>query len=100
MQQVLKGLRQVGADLTAQAARLQFDEAVLARLDELVVEPNLAELVDDDGRPREFGLAQEMTKDRRLAAAEEASENRNRDHVCRHHDSASGETATRTRVDA
>ena len=61
-QQVLKGLRQVGADFAAQATGLQFDEAVFARFDELVVEPDLAELVDDDGGAREFRLAQQMAR--------------------------------------
>ena len=69
-----KGLRQVGADLAAETAGLQFDEAVLARFDEFVVEPDLAELIDDDGGPRELRLAQQMAQHGRLAAAEEPGE--------------------------
>ena len=81
-QQVLQGLRQVGADFAAQAAGLQLDEAVLARFDQLVIESDLAELVDDDGGAREFRLAQQMAKHGRLAAAEKAGEDRDRDRVC------------------
>jgi hypothetical protein len=96
----LQGLRQVGADFAAQAAGLEFDEAVLARFDQLVVEADLAELVDDDGRARKSALAQQMTEDRRLAAAEEAGENRNWDHVRAHQDGTSAVRATRTRFAA
>ena len=49
LQQALKGLRQVGADFAAQTTGREFDDTVLARFDEFVVEPDLAELVDDDG---------------------------------------------------
>ena len=52
-----------------------------ARFDKLVVQPDLAELVDDDGGPREFRLAQQMTQHGGLAAAEKAGEHRNGDHV-------------------
>ena len=80
-QQVMQGLRQVGADLAAEAAGRQFDEAVFARFDELMVEPDLAKLIDDDGGAREFRLAQQVAEHGRLAAAEEAGEDRNRDRV-------------------
>ena len=95
-----KGLREVAADLAAQAAGLQLDEAVLARFDQLVVEADLAELVDDDGGAREFRLAQQMAQHGRLAAAEEPGEDRNGDHVCVHCDGTSGATAIRTRFAA
>src|SRR5207247_10647939 len=84
LQHVLNGLRQVSANLAAQAACLELDEAVLARFDELVVETDLAELIDNDSRARKFGLAKQMTKNRGLAAAEKTGENRNRDHICPH----------------
>src|SRR2546425_908813 len=100
LQHVLQGLRQVGADLEAEAAGLEFDEAVLARFDQLVVETDLAELIDDDGRARKCALAQQMAEDRRLAAAEEAGENRNWDHVCPHQYGTSAVRATRTRFAA
>jgi hypothetical protein len=49
-----------------------------------VVETDLAELVDNDSRARKFGLAKQMVKDRRLAAAKETGENRNWDYICPH----------------
>ncbi len=100
LQHVLNGLRQVSANLAAQAAGLEFDEAVLASFDELVVETDLAELVDNDSRARKFGLAKQMAKDRRLAAAKETGENRNWDYICPHQYGTSGVTATRTRFAA
>ena len=66
----------------------------------LVVEPDLAELVDDDGGARELRLAQQMAQQRGLAAAEEAGEHRDGDRVCAHHDGTSGATAMRTRFAA
>ena len=96
----MNGLRQVSANLAAQAAGLELDEAVLARFDELVVETDLAELIDNDGRARKFGLAKQMTKNRGLAAAEETGENRNRDDICPHQYGTSGVKVTRTRFAA
>ncbi len=99
-QEVIKGLRQVGADLAAEAAGRQLDDAVFARFDELMVEPDLAELIDDDGGAREFRLAQQAAEQGRLAAAEEAGEHRNRDHIGADHDGTTGLIATRTRFAA
>src|SRR5262249_57066320 len=98
LQHVLQGLRQVGADFAAQAAGLEFNEAVLARFHELVVEADLAELVDNDGRARKSGLAQPMAEDRRLAAAEENREKRHWDHVSPHKDSTTAVRQTSTLV--
>src|SRR5262245_15275679 len=44
-----------------------------------MVEPDRAELVDDHGGARERRVAQQAREQRRLAAAEEAGEHRNRD---------------------
>jgi hypothetical protein len=73
----LNGLRQIGADFAAQAPGLEFNEAVFARFDQLVVETDLTKLIDNDGRARKFRLAKQMAKYRRLAAAKETGENRN-----------------------
>ena len=58
-QQVVERRGEVVADFAAQAAGLQFDEAVRAGLDQFVVEADLAEFVDDDGgfRERQGGAA-------------------------------------------
>jgi hypothetical protein len=49
LQQALKGLRQVGANFATQTTSREFDDTVFARFDEFMVEPDLAELIDDDG---------------------------------------------------
>ena len=61
--------------------------------DQQVVQADLAELIDDDGSVGEVGLAQQVSQDCRLAAAEKAGQDRNRDHG-----GTSGETAMRTRL--
>src|SRR5262249_10504806 len=90
-QQVGERLDQIAAHLAAQAAGRERDDAVVALLDQLVIEADLAKLVDDDGRSREVRLAQQMTEQRGLAAAEKAGEEENRNH-----DATSDVTATRT----
>ena len=91
-QQIVNGRREVIADLAAQASGLQLDQAVLARLDQLVIEADLAELVDDDGGARKLRPAKQVAEQRRLAAAEEAGEDQGLDHV-----GTSGKAAIRTR---
>src|SRR5688572_27484321 len=63
------------AECAAQASRIEQHDVVLAsRRDQHVVEPDLAELVDDHGRVRETRLAHQRAEQRRLAAAEKAGE--------------------------
>ena len=69
-QQILKGCDEVAAHRAAQAPGREQDHAVVGRLDEQVVEPDLAELVDDHDRVGERRVAQEMVEQRRLARAE------------------------------
>jgi hypothetical protein len=45
----MNGSCEIAADSAAQTSGLQLDQAVLARLDQVVVEADLAELVDDHG---------------------------------------------------
>ena len=94
-EQLSERLREIAAQLAAQTAGRELDKTVVARLDELVIEADLAELVDDDGGARERGLAQQMAEQRRLAAAEEAGEHRDRDH-----DATGGVPAMRARLGA
>ena len=54
------------------------DEALLAGLDQVVVEPDLAELVDDHRRARELRVPQQARQQRGLAAAEKARQHRRR----------------------
>jgi len=57
--QDLQGRNEIAPDGAADAAARDQDELLVGLLDELVVQPDLAELVDDDGSPREFALAQQ-----------------------------------------
>ena len=91
-QQIVNGRREIAADFAAQAPGLQLDQAVLARLDEFVVEADRAELVDDHGGARELRSAQQAAEQRRLAAAEKAGEDQRLDHV-----GTKGAVAIRTR---
>ena len=70
---------EVAPDRAAEAAGREQDHAVLDRLDEQVVEADLAELVDDHDRVGERRIAQEPVEQRRLAGAEEAGEHGQRD---------------------
>src|SRR5262249_56594134 len=79
-QQVLERQRQVTAHGAAQTSGPQLNEALLARLDQIVVKADLSELVDDYGRTREIRVLQQTSQQRRLAAAKKAGEDRDRDH--------------------
>ena len=59
--------------------RREQDHVVLDRLDEKMVEPDLAELVDDDDRVGERRVLEQAVQQRRLARAEEAGEDGERD---------------------
>src|SRR5499427_10264208 len=72
---------EVVADLAAQTSGLQLDNALLARLDQVMVEADLPELVDDHSGSREFRPTQQVSEQRRLAAPKEAGENQSLDHV-------------------
>src|SRR3954454_12673102 len=84
VKQVLERSREVTADLAAEAAGLQFDETVFAGLDQLVVKPDLAKFIDDDGGSGEVRLAKQMPQYGSLAAAKEAGEDRNRNPLGSH----------------
>ena len=92
-QDILERQHQIAAHRAAQAAGLQLDEALLAGLDQVVVEPDLAELVDDHGRAREVGVPEQAPQQRGLAAAEEA-----RQHGDGDHEGTSGSGAMRSRT--
>ena len=76
------GAHQIAAHGAAHAAAVEQDDLLVARLDQQMVEPDLAELVDDHGGARERRVAQQAREQRRLAAAEEAGDHRDRN--CRH----------------
>ena len=68
---------EVASHFATQAAIRNRDQRFRARLDELVVEPDLSELVDDDGCAAHRGVTQQASQQRCLAAAEEACDYRN-----------------------
>src|SRR6516225_3518848 len=92
LQQLLYGRDKVAADLAAEAPGRKLDEAVRARLHQLVVKADFAEFVDDDGRSREFPLAKQVTQQCRLAAAEKTGDDKGADHA-----GGAGRGAIRTR---
>ena len=67
-------LRQVFADGAAQTTARQLDHAALDEIDEVMIDRDLADLVDDDGGVGEFGRDQRSAQQRRLAAAEKAGQ--------------------------
>jgi hypothetical protein len=83
------------AKLAAEASGRKLDQAILARFYEVMVEPDLAKLIDDHGRVREFGLAQQTAEQGGLAAAQKAGEHQGFDH-----ERTGGRGATRARIGA
>ena len=79
-QDVGEGEHEVAADRAAQAAGLQRHEAFVARLDQVVVEADLAELVDDHRGAGERWALEQPSEQRGLAAAEKPGEHAHRDH--------------------
>src|SRR5690606_23484691 len=79
-QQVGQGPHQIAAHGAAEAACGELDEALVAGRDEVVIEADLAELVDDDGGAREGRLTQQPAEQGGLAAAEETGQNRDGNH--------------------
>ena len=69
---------QVGADGAADAARCQHDGALVDAREQVMVERDLAELVHEHGGLAHLRVAQQLAQERRLAAAEEARDQRDR----------------------
>ncbi len=65
---------EVARDAAADAAVLQADHLAVARLDELGVDVDRAEVVDEDGEAAIARVAQERVEQRRLARAEKAAD--------------------------
>ena len=82
-QQRLQRIDQVAAHGAAQAARLQQHHVVADILDQQMVERDVAELVDDDGRIGQRRVFQQPVEQRGLAGAEKAGEHGQRDGVWR-----------------
>jgi hypothetical protein len=76
--QAAQGAAQVAAQGAADAAARQQHGRFVEAPDQEVVEPHLAELVDEYGRVGERRAAQDVAQHRRLAAAQEPGEDINR----------------------
>ena len=72
---------QVAAHGAADAAVVHLDDLLVARLDDVVVDADLAELVLDHRDALAVVLLEDAVEQRGLAAAEEAGEDRHRHHV-------------------
>jgi hypothetical protein len=77
--QVLDRRRQLAADGAAQAARLQQHHGVLDALQQVMVEPDLAKLVDQHRGVGQRRMAKQALQKRGLARAQEARDQVDRD---------------------
>ena len=72
---------EVAGDAAADAAVRQADHLPLARLHELGIDVDRAEVVDEHGEPPVAGVAQQRVEQRRLARAEKAADHGQRDRL-------------------
>ena len=84
LHQPLDDADQVAAHRAAHAAIVHLEDFLVALDDEVVVDVDLAELVDDDGVFLAVVLGQDTVEERGLAGAEIAGEHRDGDLVFRH----------------
>jgi hypothetical protein len=75
-QQVVDRIDQIAPDRAAQAARRHLDDVLVRALDQQVIDPDIAELVDDDGGVGEKRILQQEIQQRSFAGAKEAGEDR------------------------
>ena len=78
-EQVQQGVDDVAAYGAAQAAAVEQHDIVGGALDQEMVDADLAKFVDDDCGRRHLGLLQHVVQHGRLAAAEKAGQQGNRD---------------------
>ena len=74
--EVLHRFDQIALDRAAKTAAHEDDIGLVGGLDEVVIQTDLAELVDDDGRPIHGRVLEPFGKQRRFAAAEKAGDDR------------------------
>ena len=80
-QQIFERRDQVAAHGAAQASRTEQDHPLVHRLDQQVVETDLAELVDDHHRVGQRRVGEEAVQQRGFARAEKAGEHGERDRL-------------------
>ena len=84
-QNVVQAIDQIAAQRAAEASRSHQDHVVGDGLEQEMIEADLAPFVDDDERPGEFGRAQQAIDQRRLARAEKARDDVQRNSPRFHH---------------
>ena len=78
-EKIAQAAREVATHAAAEAAGIEQDEVVVDLVDEMMVDADLAELVDQHRRVGHCRLLQQMIEQRRLAGPEEAGEDGDRD---------------------
>ena len=78
LDEAAQGLRQILAHRAAQAPARQFQHLAFDEIDEVMVDRDLADLVDDDGGIGKGRIGQDAAQQRRFAAAEKAGQHRDR----------------------
>ena len=76
---IAQGVDEIAAQRTAKTTGRQQDHIALDPLDQQMIEADLAPFVDDDERVGELGLAQQPVQQRRLASAEKAGDDADRE---------------------
>ena len=87
VEQVVEPVDQVAAQRAAQAAGIERDDFALDRLEQQMVEADLAPFVDDHQRVGERRALEQAVDQARLAGAEEAGDDVERDGLARAHGS-------------
>ena len=72
LEKAAQGPRQVLAHGAAQTTSRQFEHIALDEVDQVMIDRDLADLVDDDGGVGELGRGQRPAQQRRFATAEKA----------------------------
>ena len=87
VEQIGEPVDQIAAQRAAQAAGIERNDFAFHRLEQQMVEADLAPFVDDHQRIGERRAAQQMVDQARLAGAEEAGDDVERDWLARAHGS-------------
>ena len=96
VEQVVEPVDQVAAQRAAQAAGIERNDFALDRLEQQMVEADLAPFVDDHQRIGERRALEQAVDQARLAGAEEAGDDVQRDRLARAHGSTGTSLPTKT----
>ena len=79
LEQSLERPHQIALDAAADASRVEHHQSLVDLLHQMVIDPDFAELVDQNGRSGHIGLTDDVIEQRRLAGPEEARKEDYRD---------------------